>query len=133
MNKLTLIGYVGGEPEIRLTKDSDPVCSFRVATNEWISPERVHTEWFSVTTFGKLALQCSKRIGKGSRVYIEGKLRTETYLDRNDTKKDITKIYSSNVIFLDSANHSEIESPQTLEVFTDIETTEGYEANGIID
>ena len=133
MNKVTIIGYVGGEPEIRLTKDSDPVCSFRVATNEWLSHERVHTEWFSVTTFGKLALQCSKRIGKGSRVYIEGKLRTETYLDRNESKKSISKLYSTNVIFLDSTNQSDFESSQTLEVFTEIETSDTYEANGNTD
>jgi len=133
MNKLTIIGYVGGEPEIRLTKDSDPVCSFRVATKEWLSHERAHTEWFSVTTFGRIALQCSKRIGKGSRVYIEGKLRTQTYLNRNETKKSITKLYSTNVIFLDSTNHFDFESPQTLEVFTDIETSDAYEAKGISD
>ena len=121
MNKLTLIGYVGGEPEIRLTKVSDPVCNFRVATNEWISHEHEHTEWFNVVSFGKLALQCSKRIIKGSRVYIEGTMRSETYMDRTSNKRVLLKVYASTVIFLDNSKNIDIHSSQSLEISNAVE------------
>ena len=102
LNKVILIGYVGGEPEIRLTKGADPVCSFSVATHERLSDKREHTEWFSVVTFGKMALNCTKALSKGSLVYIEGRLRSETFEDKTGEAKTVAKLYPSTVNFLDA-------------------------------
>jgi len=83
LNKVIIIGNVGGEPEMRFTPNGKPVTSFSVATN-WVytTPDgerRQETEWFNVVTWNKLAEQCNQSIVKGRLVYAEGRMHTRSW------------------------------------------------------
>ncbi len=83
INKVIIIGNLGGDPELRITTTGNSVCNFRVATTErWRGQDgqmQEQTEWHRVTTWGRLAEICGQYLSKGSRVYVEGKLQTRTY------------------------------------------------------
>ena len=105
LNKVTIIGNVGGEPEMRFTPNGKPVTSFRVATN-WVSttPEgerRQETEWFSVVTWNKLAEQCNQFLAKGRLVYAEGRLHTRTWEGQDGQQHSRAEVIANKVIFLD--------------------------------
>jgi len=105
LNKVIIIGNVGGEPEMRFTPNGKPVTSFSVATN-WVSttPEgerRQETEWFSVVTFNKLAEQCNQFLAKGRLVYAEGRLRTRTWEGQDGLQHSRVEVNANRVIFLD--------------------------------
>jgi single-strand DNA-binding protein len=106
LNRVTLIGNLGGEPELRATNEG-AVCTFSLATNESYGTSeerRQHTEWHNIVTFGKLAQNCSRYLKKGSRVFIEGRFRTSTYEDKQAKKHHKCCIYPSIVHFLGSSN-----------------------------
>lgn len=98
MNKVILMGYVGKDPEIRYA-DTRPVASFTLATTERARrtasgvevPER--TEWHNIVMWDGAAEIAEKYIRKGSRLLVEGKLRTRYWEDRNAIKRTITEIY----------------------------------------
>ena len=96
VNRLTLIGYVGRDPEIRYTQAGDPIASFSVATSEsWTDrsgQKQEHTEWHNVEVFGKLAQVVRDYVAKGRQVYLEGSLRTSEYTDRTGTKRKSTRV-----------------------------------------
>lgn len=96
INKVILIGRLGADPEIRYTQDGSMVTTFRVATDEswkdkngeWVQ----RTEWHRVVTFGPLAERCGNQLAKGKLVYLEGKLQTRSWEDREGIKRYITEI-----------------------------------------
>ncbi|MBQ9077521.1 MAG: single-stranded DNA-binding protein [Muribaculaceae bacterium] len=98
VNKVILIGNVGRDPEIRYV-ETRPVASFSLATSERAYttasgvqiPER--TEWHNIVMWDKNAETAEKYIRKGTRLYVEGKLRTRTWEDRNTIKRTVTEIY----------------------------------------
>lgn len=98
VNKVILVGNVGRDPEIRYV-ETRPVASFSLATTERAYttasgaqiPER--TEWHNIVMWDKSAEIAEKYIRKGAKLYIEGKLRTRTWEDRNTIKRTITEIY----------------------------------------
>ena len=105
LNKVIIIGNIGGEPEMRFTPSGKPVTSFRVATN-WISttPEgerRQETEWFSVVAWNKLAEQCNQFLAKGRLVYAEGRIHTRTWESQDGQQHSRTEVIANKVIFLD--------------------------------
>ena len=105
LNKVIIIGNIGGEPEMRFTPNGKPVTSFRVATN-WISttPEgerKQETEWFSVVTWNKLAEQCNQFLAKGRLVYAEGRIHTRTWESQDGQQHSRTEVIANKVIFLD--------------------------------
>ena len=106
LNKVMLIGRLGGNPEIRYTPDGNPVATFTVATNESYTNkngERItQTEWHRVVVFGKLAEIVGEYYSKGKKVYIEGKLRTRQWEDRNGNRRWTTEIVANNLFILDS-------------------------------
>lgn len=101
MNKAILMGHVGRDPEIRYI-DSRPVASFSLATTERARklangaeiPER--TEWHNIVMFDGAAEIAEKYIRKGTRLLIEGKIRTRVWEDRNAIKRYVTEIYVDN-------------------------------------
>ena len=104
VNRVTIVGNLGTDPDIRAF-DEGAICTFSVATNEFYSSgneRRQHTEWHTVVTFGKLAQNCSRYLKKGSKVLLEGRLRSSTYQDKEGRNHHRTKIHSSNVQFLDA-------------------------------
>lgn len=101
VNKVILIGNVGRDPEIRYV-ESRPVASLSLATTERAyttasgtqMPER--TEWHNLIMWDKSAEIAEKYIRKGTKLYVEGKLRTRTWEDRNAIKRTVTEIYVEN-------------------------------------
>ncbi|RKX60915.1 MAG: single-stranded DNA-binding protein [Thermodesulfobacteriota bacterium] len=103
LNKVILIGRLGADPEIRYTLDGKPVASFRIATNEVIiknGEKEIHTEWHRIVAFGRLAEICGEYLNKGTQVYIEGKLRTRKYEDKQGIVRYVTEIFADNMKIL---------------------------------
>jgi len=105
LNKLIIIGNVGGEPEMRFTPNGKPVTSFRVATN-WVSttPEgerKQETEWFNIVAWNKLAEQCNQFLAKGKLVYVEGRIHTRTWEDQEGQPRSRSEVIANKVVFLD--------------------------------
>lgn len=109
MNKVFLLGRLGHDPEIRYTLNGTPVAQFRLATNEIYSQngeKEVYTEWHHIVVFGKQAELCGLYLRKGSKVFIEGKLRTRSFETRQGQIKKITEIWAEKIIFLDPVKHN---------------------------
>ena len=106
INKAILVGRLGKDPEIRYTPDGAMVTSFSVATDEvWKDKngERVQkTEWHRIVTFRKLAEICGKYLAKGKLVFIEGRIQTRSWDDKEGRKHYTTEIIASNMQMLDS-------------------------------
>lgn len=105
LNKVTIIGNVGSEPEMRFTPNGKPVTSFSVATN-WVytTPEgerKQETEWFNVVAWNKLAEQCNQFLGKGRLVYAEGRLHTRTWEGQDGQQHSRSEVIANRVVFLD--------------------------------
>ena len=102
-NKVMILGYLGQDPEIRYTPAGMPVVNFAVATNQaYVDKEgqhQEHTEWHRIVAAGKLALACHDHLRKGSRVFVEGHLRTREW-ESGGTNRRRTEIISSGVQFL---------------------------------
>jgi single-strand DNA-binding protein len=105
VNKITVIGNLGNEPEMRFTPSGRPVTSFRVATNwRYTTPEgerKEETEWFTVVAWGRLAEQCNQFLTKGRLVYIEGRLRMRTWEGQDGQRRARNEIVADRVKFLD--------------------------------
>jgi single-strand DNA-binding protein len=96
VNKVILVGHVGQDPEVRYLDNGIPVCTIRMATSEVYknkSGERVTTtEWHNVVLWRGLAEVAEKYVKKGSQIYIEGKLRTRSWDDKDKNKRYTTEI-----------------------------------------
>ncbi len=110
LNKVILIGRLGKDPEMRYTPQGVAVTTFNVATNESYKDregkEVENTEWHRVVAWRKLAEICGQYLKKGSLVYIEGKLKTRTYDDKDGVKKYITETIADQMQMLDSKRDS---------------------------
>jgi single-strand DNA-binding protein len=108
VNKVILIGRLGKDPEMRFTPSGKAVTNFTVATNEnWTdqSGERQErTEWHRIVTWGKLAENSAKLLSKGKQVYIEGRLQTRQWDDRDGNKRYTTEIVASTMQILSPVN-----------------------------
>ena len=105
LNKVTIIGNTGQEPEMRFTPAGKPVTSFSVATN-WVytSPEgerKQETEWFNVVAWNRLAEQCNQFLSKGKLVYVEGRFRTRSWEGQDGQNHTKTEVIANRVVFLD--------------------------------
>ncbi len=104
VNKVILVGRLGADPEIRYTLEGKPVAVFRIATNEVFvknGEKETITEWHRVVAFGRLAEICGEYLSKGTRVYVEGKLRTRKFEDKQGQTRFITEIWVQNLQILD--------------------------------
>jgi single-strand DNA-binding protein len=107
LNRVMLIGNLGKDPELRYTTSGVAVATFSVATNEsWKDQDgnqQERTEWHNIVAWKKLAEICAEWLKKGKKVYIEGRIQTRSYDDKNTgAKKYITEIVAENMIMLDS-------------------------------
>ena len=104
LNKVLLIGHLGKDPELKYTPNGTAVCNFSLASSDsykgddgnWVD----RTEWHNIVVWRKLAEICGQYLKKGSKIYMEGKLTTESY-EKDGTKKYITKIVMSDMLMLD--------------------------------
>ncbi len=99
VNKVILIGRLGKDPEMRFTPGGKAVTNFTMATNEYWTDQsgerQERTEWHRIVTWGKLAEICAKLLGKGKQVYIEGRLQTRSWDDRDGNKRYTTEIVAN--------------------------------------
>ena len=104
LNRAEIIGNLGGDPELRTTTSGKSVTDFSVATNEeWTGADgekHSETEWHRVIVWGKQAESCAKFLSKGRQVFVEGKLKTRDWEDKDGNKRQTTEIIASRVQFL---------------------------------
>jgi single-strand DNA-binding protein len=116
INKVILIGHLGGDPELRYTPDGTPVCNFRMATTErWNSrdgEQREQTEWHTVVAWRRLAEICGEYLSKGRQVYVEGSIRTRSWEDQNGVTQYRTEIDARDVQMLGSRDAAGMEEPR---------------------
>ncbi|MBI5511824.1 MAG: single-stranded DNA-binding protein [Deltaproteobacteria bacterium] len=104
VNKVILIGRLGADPEVRYTPSGMPVANFRIATSEsWNDKQgqrQEKTEWHRIVVWGKLAELCGQYLSKGRQVYVEGRLQTRQWDDRDGNKRFTTEVQAREVTFL---------------------------------
>jgi single-strand DNA-binding protein len=113
VNKVILLGHLGKDPELRMTSSQNAVCNFSLATNErrkdasgnWSD----HTEWHTIVCFGKTAENCSKYLKKGKQVFIDGKIQTRKWKDKEDKDRYTTEIVANNVTFVGAKGEASME------------------------
>lgn len=123
LNKVTLIGRLGRDPEIRYTNDNKPIANINLATSEsWkdqSGQKQEKTEWHRVVVFGKLAEIVEKYVKKGDQIYIEGKLQTRKWQDQSGQDKYTTEVvlnYGAELVMLGGrGGDSNIEAPEEKE------------------
>lgn len=93
VNKVILLGNVGKDPEINLSDAQNPIARFSLATNMRTAAGQELTEWHRVVMTGRNAQYCERYVRKGTKLYLEGRLRTRTYTDRYNINHSITEIY----------------------------------------
>ncbi len=105
-NLVILIGNLGGDPETRYTQDGTPVANFNIATTEtWRNQDggkEEHTEWHKIVVWKKLAEICGEHLKKGSRIYLEGRIRTRKWQDQDGNDRYTTEIEARDIQFLSS-------------------------------
>ena len=106
VNKVILIGRLGKDPEVRYTPDGTMVTNFNLATDEQRKDkngEKIQrTEWHKIVTWGKLAEICGNYLVKGKLVFVEGRIQTRSWEDKEGVKRYTTEIIASNMQMLDS-------------------------------
>jgi single-strand DNA-binding protein len=110
LNKVLLIGNVGGDPELRYTPDQTPVTNFSIAVNYRRRINEVsqdETEWFNIVCFGKTAENVNKYLTKGQRVYIEGRFQSKEYSDQEGNQKKSFEVIASDIKFLNTKAEAE--------------------------
>ncbi|MCP5039982.1 MAG: single-stranded DNA-binding protein [bacterium] len=107
INKVILIGNLGRDPELRYTQSGQAVANFTLATNENYtnrSGEKVEqTEWHRIVVWGKTAELCAQYLAKGRPAYVEGRLQTRDWEDKEGVKRQTTEINAMTVQFLGGA------------------------------
>ncbi len=104
INKVILLGNLGKDPEVRYTPQQMAICRFSLATGErkkdqsgqWVD----HTEWHNVVTFGRTAENCAKFLKKGRQAFIEGRIRTNKWQDKEGKDRYTTEVIADNVQFV---------------------------------
>ena len=106
VNKVILIGNLGSDPELRTTPSGTSVATFTLATNRsWTDRDgakREETEWHRIVAWAKLAEICGQYLSKGRQVYIEGRLQTRSWKDKNDIERKTTEIVAEQMQMLGS-------------------------------
>lgn len=105
INKVILVGNVGADPEVRTTESGVKVARVRLATTERLYNRQTnesteHTEWHSITLWRNMADVVDKYVRKGSQIYIEGRLRTREWMDKDNNKRYTTEIMADELKLL---------------------------------
>lgn len=104
VNKVILIGNLGRDPEVRFTPSGQAVANFTIATNDsWTDKQgqkQERTEWHRIVVWGKLAELCGEYLSKGRQCFVEGRLQTREWTDKEGKKNYTTEVVAQNVQFL---------------------------------
>jgi len=111
VNKVILIGNLGADPEVRYTQGGQAVTELRMATsNQWTDKDgqrQERTEWHAVSAWGKTAELCGQYLAKGRKVYVEGRLESREYTDKEGVKRKVWEVRADKVTFLDGTKRDE--------------------------
>lgn len=123
LNKVQLTGHLGGDPEMRYTPQGAAVTNFRVASGRaWkdsSGTKHEETEWFRIVAWDKLGEICNQYLTKGTKVYVEGRLQTRKYTDRDGVERYISEVVASDMIILSSRRDGVADEVADDEVFPD--------------
>jgi single-strand DNA-binding protein len=115
VNRVFLIGNLGADPEVRATQSGLFAANFRIATNvrykDKDGNQREHTEWHRIVTFGKLAEISRDYLRRGRQVFVEGRLQTREWQDKDGHKRYTTEVVVDNLQFLGVSRESSAASP----------------------
>jgi single-strand DNA-binding protein len=121
LNKVQIIGHLGKDPEMRNTPSGKPVTTFSVAVSRsWNSADgerHSETEWFNVVAWGNLAEICKEYLSKGQQVYIEGRLQTRRWDDKEGVKHTSIEVVANEMMMLGDRkdhNNSQASSESTI-------------------
>ncbi len=140
LNKVMLIGRLGKDPEIRYTTDGTPVANFSLATGESFvdksGTRQERTEWHNIVAWRRLAELSKNYLSKGRQVYVEGRLATREWTDRDGNKRRTTEIVATQMVLLGSraeggAEMTAVPAPATQRATP--EGNQGLEDTGITD
>ncbi|MFH1351577.1 MAG: single-stranded DNA-binding protein [Pseudomonadota bacterium] len=111
INKVILIGRLGRDPEVRYTPSGSAVANFTIATSEqWTGKDgekQERTEWHSIVAWGRLGEICGEYLHKGSQIYIEGRIQTRSWEDKEGVKRYKTEIIVQSMQMLGAASNRE--------------------------
>lgn len=106
MNKILIFGNLGSDPEMRYTPNGNPVTSFSMATNRRYTTSegdsREETEWFRISAWNRTAEICNQYLQRGSKVYVEGRLSSRTYVGSDGDTRVSLDVSATDVRFIDS-------------------------------
>ena len=117
VNKAIILGNVGNDPELKYTASGNAIANISIATSEsWkdkqTGQKQEKTEWHKVSAFGRLAEIIGEYVKKGSKVYIEGKIQTRKWQDKNGEDRYTTEIVANELQLLDSRSDTQAQAPQ---------------------
>ncbi|RYU83784.1 single-stranded DNA-binding protein [Hymenobacter persicinus] len=116
INKVILVGHLGKDPEVRHLESGASVANFTLATNDYYkdkSGARVErTEWHNITAWRGLAEVAEKYLKKGHQIYVEGKIRTRQYQDKDNQTRYITEIVADEITMLGGRPHGDNQQSQ---------------------
>ncbi len=119
VNKAIIVGNLGKDPEVRFTQSGQAMARFSVATTDtWMDREngrQERTEWHNIVVWGKQAETCGQYLSKGRQVYIEGRIQTRKFEDREGKERYFTEINAQQVTFLGSRDGGGTRSGQSLD------------------
>lgn len=120
LNKVMVIGNLGRDPEMRYTPKGKPVTTFSLGTTHtWKTlkgEKRTRTEWFNVVSWDSLAEICNQFLSKGDRVYIEGRLQTRHWEDKEGNKKASVEVVAREMIMLGNNKSTDAGSADQAEI-----------------
>ncbi len=106
VNRVFLIGHLGADPEVKYLPSGQAVCEMRLATSETFKDKQgekqERTEWHRIVVWGKTAENCAQYLAKGRQIYVEGRLQTRSWDDKDGNKRYTTEIVANDVRFLGS-------------------------------
>src|SRR5213082_568034 len=112
VNKVILVGNLGKDPEVRYTPSGQAVANFTIATNEnWTDKsgqKQERTEWHRIGVWGKQAELCGEYLTKGRQVYIEGRLQTREWTNKEGAKQYTTEVVANQVVFLSGGERGQV-------------------------
>ncbi|MBN1881040.1 MAG: single-stranded DNA-binding protein [Deltaproteobacteria bacterium] len=117
VNKAILVGNLGADPEVRYTAQGTAVTTFNIATNEkWTDrntgEKQERTEWHRIVAWAKLGEICGEYLSKGKQVYIEGRIQTRSWDDRDGNKRYTTEIIAREMVMLGGSGESQNRPPR---------------------
>ena len=126
LNKVMIIGHLGRDPEMRYTPSGRPVTTFTIAVSRsWNTADgerRTETEWFNIVAWGNLAEICKQYLYKGQQVYIDGRLQTRRWEDKEGQKHTSVEVVANEMMMLgerrDNSSQTQESSEQTDDVAT---------------